>query len=78
MGAKGSQCSMRTKGARRKSTLHPNTMLKPILTLTPTPTLSLVLTLPLALTRIEYWDRAGGGRTIMRVQQQMRYALESG
>ena len=63
--------SMGTKGARRKflATLDPNTILKPNphpdqLHPDAHPTLSLVLTLPLALSRIEYWDRAGGGRNI--------------
>ena len=52
---------------RRRST--PTLYLNPTLTLTPTPTLNLLLTLhltlPLTLTRIEYWDRAGGGRNIV-------------
>ena len=37
----------------------------PTLTLTPPPTLSLPLPLALALTKIQYWDRAGGGRNIV-------------
>ena len=70
MGAKGAQCSMNTKGALRKifSTLHPNTTLKPNLDSSAhPPTLSILLTLhlTLTLTRIEYWDRAGGGRNIV-------------
>ena len=48
----------------------PTLSFNPTLTLTPTPTLSLVLTLrlplPLPLTRIEYWDRAGGGKNIVQ------------
>ena len=33
----------------------------------------------ITITRIEYWDRAGGGGTSSRrLQRQMRYALESG
>ena len=43
----------------------PTLCLNPTQTLTPTPTLSLVLTLPLPLTRIEYWDRAGGERKMV-------------
>ena len=47
----------------------PTPSLNPTPTLTPTPTLSLVPTLPLpptlTLTRIEYWDRAGGTRNII-------------
>ena len=64
----------------------PTLSLNPTLTLTPTPNLSLVpalhlplaLTLTRALTRMEYWDRAGGGTSSRRLQQQMRYAIESG
>ena len=65
MGAEGARRSMGNKGARRKflSTLHPNTILKPYLDPNTHPILTLHL--PLALTRIEYWDRAGGGRNIV-------------
>ena len=49
------------------SLCSPTLSLNPTLTLTPTRALRLVLTLPLPLllTRIEYWDRAGGGRNIV-------------
>ena len=55
---------MRTKGALRKilSTLHPNTILKPNLDSNTHPNPQPTPTLHLTLTRIEYWDRAGGGR----------------
>ena len=45
----------------------PPPSLNPTLTLAPTPTLSLVLTLPLplALTKVDYWDQAGGGSNII-------------
>ena len=43
----------------------PTLSLNPTLTLPPTPTLRLVLSLTLALTKIEYWDRACGGRNIV-------------
>ena len=74
MGAKGAPCSMNTKGAQRKilSTLHPNTILKANLDSDTHPqpshlTLHLTLPLPLnlTLTKIEYWDRVGGGRNIV-------------
>ena len=44
---------------------HPNTILEPNLDSNAIPTLSLLLTLHLTLSRIEYWDRAGGGRNIV-------------
>ena len=43
----------------------PTLSLNPALTLSLVLTLSLPLPLALALTRIEYWDRGGGGRNIV-------------
>ena len=59
-----------TEGARKFFFFIPN-LPNPTLTLTATPTLTLLrtvhlnLSLTLTLARIEYWDRAGGGRNIV-------------
>ena len=61
------QHSMGTKAPEGKFCPFCTLSLNPTLTLTSTPTLSLVLHLPLPIgpTRIEYWDRVGGGRNIV-------------
>ena len=57
---------MNTKGGLRKflSNLHPNTILKPNLTLTPTPNPQPTPIPTPNLIKTEYWDRAGGGGNI--------------
>ena len=62
MGAKGAQSQI-------LSILHPNAILKPNpdpnAHPNPQPSPNLPLPPPVALTKIEYWDRAGGGRNIV-------------